>query len=96
MHHELFTNQKRIGPDLFKELAQSLELDSQAFAACLDDPTQKTEIEKDMDDGRSVGVRGTPHYFIGHIEGDKMVDVKQVSGAQSFQAFANFIDSLLK
>jgi protein-disulfide isomerase len=57
---------------------------------------QKEEIERDMAYGRSVGVRGTPHYFIGRIEGDKLVDVKRVSGAQSFQAFADLIDPLLQ
>jgi protein-disulfide isomerase len=96
MHHELFMNQNRIGPALFTELAESLELDSQAFATCLDDPAQKEEVEKDLAYGQSVGVRGTPHYFIGRIEGDELVEVKRVSGAQSYQAFANVIDSLLR
>jgi protein-disulfide isomerase len=73
-----------------------LELDSTAFATCLDDPAQKEEIEKDLVYGQSVGVRGTPHYFIGRIEGDALVDVKRVSGAQPFQAFATIIDSLLQ
>ena len=96
MHHALYTNQNRIGPDLFTELAQSLELDLLAFETCLEDPAQKEEVEKDLAYGKSLGVRGTPHYFIGRIEGDKLVDVKRVSGAQSYQAFANVIDSLLK
>jgi protein-disulfide isomerase len=96
MHHALFANQHRIGPALFTELAQNLELDEQAFETCLNDPAQKEEVERDMAYGRSVGVRGTPHYFIGRVEGGKLVDVKRVSGAQSLKAFADVIDSLLK
>jgi protein-disulfide isomerase len=96
MHHEVFMNQNLIGPALFTELAESLELDLKVFATCLEDPAQREEIEKDLVYGQSVGVRGTPHYFIGRIEGDTLVDVKRVSGAQPFQAFASIIDSLLQ
>jgi protein-disulfide isomerase len=96
MHHELFANQSRFTPALFTELAQSLALDVTTFETCLDDPAQKEEVQKDLAYGQSVGVRGTPHYFIGRIEGDTLVDVKRVSGAQPFQAFATVIDSLLQ
>jgi protein-disulfide isomerase len=96
MHHGLFINQRRLGPELYNELATSTGLDLEAFEACMEDPEQVTEVEKDLAYGQSVGIRGTPHYFVGRIEGDQIVDVKPLSGAQAYQAFANIIDPLLQ
>jgi len=96
MHHALFENQKRLGPELYKELAQNLSLDLAKFEACLQDPAEEQEVDKDLAYGQSVGVRGTPHYFLGRIEGGDLVDVKRVNGAQAYPAFASILDELLK
>ncbi len=96
MHHGLYINQRRLGPELYNELATSTGLDLAAFQACMEDPEQVKEVEKDLAYGQSVGIRGTPHYFVGRIEGDQVVDVKPLSGAQPYQAFANIIDPLLQ
>lgn len=96
MHHGLFINQRRLGPELYDELATSTGLDLEAFQACMADPKQVEEVDKDLAYGQSVGIRGTPHYFVGRIEGDQVVDVKPLSGAQPYQAFANIIDPLIQ
>jgi protein-disulfide isomerase len=96
MHHDLFINQRHFGPELFNELAESLQLDMEAFQACMEDPEQIKEVEKDLADGQSVGVRGTPYYLIGRVEGNRLVDIKPLSGAQPYPAFAQIIDSLLE
>jgi protein-disulfide isomerase len=96
MHQALFSNQGRLGKELFIELAGELALDLPAFQSCLEDPEQLKEVASDQAYGQSIGVRGTPHYFIGRIEGNQLVDVKQVSGAQPFQNFQRIIDPLLQ
>lgn len=96
MHHSLFTNQGRLGPELYNELAEGFQLDLAAFQACLEDPEQNQEVNNDLAYGQSVGVRGTPHYFVGRVEGDQIVDVKRLNGAQPFQSFAKIIDTMLQ
>jgi protein-disulfide isomerase len=96
MHRALFSHQGRFTPETFTTLAQELELDFEAFQACLQDPAQKKEVGDDLVYGQSVGVRGTPHFFVGRVEGGKLVDVKVLSGAQPFPAFQNLIDSFLQ
>ena len=48
MHHELFTNQKRLGPELYQELAKGQKLDAQQYLACLKDPAQTKSVEADL------------------------------------------------
>ena len=96
MHDALFLQQARLGADLYKELAAGFQLDSPAFAACLNDPAAAAEVDRDLAYGQSVGVRGTPSFFVGRIEKGQVVDAKAISGAKPFTVFAQAIDSLLK
>ncbi len=96
MHHELFTNQRRLGPDLYEELATTLELDGQEFLSCLKAPEQAKAVEADLAYGQQIGVRGTPNFFIGRIDDGKLVKATQITGSQPFSAFSQAIDSLLK
>ncbi len=95
MNDALFKNQNRLGPLLYKELAASLQLDGTKFDACLEDQAQLDEVIKDVADGKRSGVRGTPAFFIGKIEGDKLVAAELLVGARSFGAFSAVIDRLL-
>lgn len=96
MHSALFSHQGRFTTETFTVLAQALELDSDAFQTCLQDPSHKQEVNEDLVYGQSVGVRGTPHFFVGRVDGGKLVDVKVLSGAQPFPSFQNIIDSFLQ
>ncbi len=96
MHRALFSHQGRFAPDVFTELARNLELDLDTFQTCLQEPAQKQEVSKDLTYGQSVGVRGTPHFFVGRVDGGKLVDVKALSGAQPFPSFQSLIDALLQ
>src|SRR5262249_48238052 len=96
MHDALFTNQSGLGPALYDELAQSQGLDAKKFAACRESKETEKKIDEDMAYGASVGVQGTPHFFIGHLKNGQIVDVQRVSGAQPLQAFTQVIDGLLE
>lgn len=96
MHHELFTNQRRLGPKLYEELARKLELNGEQFATCLEEPAQAKAVETDFAYGQSVGVRGTPNFFVGRIEDGKLVGARRISGAQPLAAFQRVLDPLLK
>jgi len=50
---------------------------------CLRDPAQMEEVRKDMSDGETAGVTGTPAFFINGV---------MISGAQPYDKFASIID----
>jgi protein-disulfide isomerase len=96
MHDALFAQQSRLGPELYTELAASFQLDTAAFATCLSDQAAAAEVDRDLAYGQSVGIRGTPSFFVGRIDKGQVVDAKAISGAKPFTVFAEAIDPLLK
>lgn len=96
MHHELFENQRQLGPEIYQGLAATLQLSANTFQTCLDSPVQEQAVEEDLAYGQSIGVRGTPNFFIGKIQNGQVVNVKRVSGAQPLPVFSKIIDSFLE
>ena len=56
------------------------------ISVCLDSEKFKSEVQKDLNDGSSAGVRGTPAFF---------VNGQLLSGAQPYSAFKQIIDAEL-
>lgn len=77
-HNALFTNQERLGPELDMEIAENLELDMDAFTACVEDERYASEVRADRLDGQLNGVSGTPGFFI---------NGQFISGAQPYELF---------
>jgi protein-disulfide isomerase len=50
---------------------------------CLQDPAQAEEVKKDIHDGETAGVTGTPAFFINGL---------MISGAQPYEKFSSIID----
>jgi protein-disulfide isomerase len=83
----LYDDQTKLAvPDL-KAHAQQLGLDSQKFNSCLDSGKYSGAIEKDIEDGMRIGIRGAPTFI---INGNLRV------GIQSAAGFAASIDPELK
>lgn len=95
MHDRLFANQKQLGPKLYTELAAQLHLDAKQFDTCLNDAKFKGQFSGEINYGQQIGIDGTPAFFIGRIEGDKLVDFKSIIGAQPADVFTKIIDSYL-
>jgi protein-disulfide isomerase len=95
MHDQLFANQRQLGTKLYTDLAAQLHLDTKRFGACLKEAKFKGRLSDEVKYGLKIGIEGTPAFFIGRIEGDKLVDVKSIVGAQPANVFANLIDSYL-
>ncbi len=92
-HDKVFEEQEKQGQGTvqftaadLKQWAADLGLDTAKFNKCLDSGKYQSEVEKDMQDGISVGVSGTPAFFINGIP---------VSGAQPFEVFKEIIDAEL-
>lgn len=54
-------------PEVFKSFASELGLDTEKFAKDLVNPAWSTKAQRDMADGRELGVTGTPTFFINQV-----------------------------
>lgn len=75
-HDKLFENQEKLDIDSLKLYAKELGLNTSEFNKCLDSKKHEAEVEKDIQDGQSADVSGTPTSF---INGHKIVGVKPLS-----------------
>lgn len=87
MHDKLFAEGVSGGVSAFKQYAADLKLDTKTFNECLDAGKMRAEIQKDSADGQSLGVSGTPAFFI---------NGKEVVGAQPFSVFEQIIEAELE
>lgn len=86
MHDKLYSNQQALDVASLKKYAQELGLNTAKFNDCLDTGKMAAEVKKDLADGQSYGVQGTPAFFInGNL----------ISGAQQYSVFKQAIDAAL-
>jgi len=84
MHDTLFANQGEWAgqgegtKSLFANYAANLGLDEQSFVSCLDSGRHDLAIEANVQEARSLGISGTPHFF---------VDGYPLSGARPIEHF---------
>jgi protein-disulfide isomerase len=71
MHDLLFARQsswsgsgEEAAVPVLMEFAAELELDTDDFAACLESGQHADAVETNLQEGRALGVSGTPHFFI--------------------------------
>ncbi|ORM35543.1 thioredoxin domain-containing protein [Williamsia sp. 1135] len=70
MYRKMFDTQKQWGEqqvpldDLFASYAQELGLDTDQFAVDYNSPATRALIDRDIADGKALGVTGTPSFFI--------------------------------
>ena len=86
MNKKIWANQKAIGADDLKKYAQELKLDKKKFDDCLDSDKYGDKVRKNQQQGESVGVNGTPAFFI---------NGRLLSGARPFDNFKEIIDAEL-
>ena len=90
-HKILFENYNAVTDTDLKKYAVDLNLNLSQFNQCLDSKKYEQSIQNDLNDGQSLGVSGTPTFFIGNEE----KGYEKIVGAQSFSAFKEIIDSKL-
>ena len=83
MHTKLFENQSGLTVENFTKWAGELGLDMTKFEACSKDQMVMASIQADIQAGSSLGVSGTPAFFVNGVS---------LSGAQPPEAFIKIID----
>ncbi|MBD3584309.1 thioredoxin domain-containing protein [Salinimonas sp. HHU 13199] len=94
MRKQLFSNMKKLGEELYRTSAQQLSLDMTKFSECLEDQSVLAKVEQDIEYGTSLGIRGTPSFLIGKVEGNDLVTPKLLVGAQSYETLAALLNEL--
>lgn len=87
MHDVLFENAPAFDRGSLRVYASRLNLDMEAFEACLDSVKAAAVVEQDLADGRSYGVAATPTFFISG---------RQVVGSVSLTTFQREIVAALR
>ncbi len=85
MHDKLFTNQSALALADLKKYAKDLKLDTNKFNTCLDSNKYADEVKKDLSDGASYGIGGTPSFFI--AKGDISVDPEYIRAQSQANQF---------
>jgi protein-disulfide isomerase len=87
MHDKLFANQQSLDRASLDGFAKGLGLDMAKYKAVMDGQTYKDKIGDERKLGTSVGVNGTPAFFI---------NGQFLNGAQPFSDFKRLIDAELE
>jgi protein-disulfide isomerase len=67
-HDVLFNSGGALGVPQLKEHARVLKLDGERFDQCLDNGEMAAVVKKDLEEGKSLGLTGTPSFFVnGHF-----------------------------
>lgn len=85
-HDVLFENQASLSDANYKKWAEDLGFDTEQFNKCYKSLKYLDEVRKDMSEGQSYGVSGTPAFF---------VNGKLVTGAQPYSVFELEIEGAL-
>lgn len=86
MHDKLFENQQALADGLYERLAGELSLNIEQFKTDMANPEIEKQIEEDAQLGSTLGIRGTPGFFVNGVK---------VSGARDISYFKNIIDRWL-
>ena len=80
MNHQLFVNQRRLGLDVYLEIANSLALEGDVFSDCIRQTVLSNDVDSDRAYGQELGVNGTPTFFIGRVQDDQLRNARMISG----------------
>ena len=66
-YHDMLFTEKKLEVPALKEQARALHLDGAQFDKCLDSGQEAAAVQKDLNEGKKLGLSGTPSFFVnGH------------------------------
>ncbi len=86
MHDAMFRNQRALAVADLKKTAATIGLDAATFDSCLDSGQTAATVQSDIEDGKGIGVDGTPAMFI---------NGRFLSGAQPIEVISKIVDDEL-
>ncbi len=86
MHDAMFDDQSKLSPAKLKETAKTLGAKEAEFNKCLDENSTIAQVEKEIQEGKDLGVKSTPTFY---------VNGQLVAGALPLETFSELIDQEL-
>ena len=83
MHDKIFANQQQMSPEKYREYAKEIGLDLARFDRDVADAALKQRIDADAAEARTLGVTGTPAFF---------VNGRYLAGAVPFEQIKSMLD----
>jgi protein-disulfide isomerase len=77
-HQKLFANYTSLNDTKLQELATEISLDEERFKKDMASPSLQTVIERDLNEGRKMGIRGIPAIFVN----GKLLEDRSLRGFQ--------------
>jgi protein-disulfide isomerase len=94
MHDALFRNPSRLEEVDLTSDAAGIGLDRNAFRTCMDRPPSD-RVKRDIESAQDLGLRGTPSFVLGRLEGGALHATTVFVGAQPFDVFERTLNGLL-
>jgi protein-disulfide isomerase len=86
-HDLLFANPRGLSDEDLVRYAGEAGIDTEKFAQCVTEGRHRKQVERDLQEGRRVGVSGTPSFF---------VNGRMLGGAQPVEEFVRLIEDELE
>ena len=86
-YHEKLMESDKLGEGVYRTIAEEVGLDRSNFDSCLASELFADAIDRDVADGKAVGVSATPAFF---------VNGRMISGAKPLKIFKELIDAELE
>jgi protein-disulfide isomerase len=86
-HDLIFANMRALSDEDLARYAEEVGIDSEKFAQCVAEGRHRDQVERDLQEGRRVGVSGTPAFF---------VNGRMLGGAQPLEEFVRLIEDELQ
>jgi len=90
-HDELFTHQDRLAEAYYRTVAKEIGMNINTFNACVATGKYKAAVAEDVELGRSLGVFGTPTFF---VNGELFAQGYSAEIDHSFETAIEYIKSL--
>ena len=97
MHDYFFEHQKDLSPGNIEDYATSLGMNMENFQACVTTESIQQAVQQDVEDGKKLGINGTPSFLFGLTnEHEKDIKAQHIfRGALPYADFKNIIEKLL-
>jgi len=95
MHDRLFNSDGQFSPENLNQYATELKLKKGQFSQCLDSHKYFADIEKDLKDAGSLGIRGTPAFVLFPTKVPDDPNLILIPGAFPYETFQEEIEKLL-
>ncbi|MFH1098889.1 MAG: DsbA family protein [Candidatus Uhrbacteria bacterium] len=92
-HDKLFQSADTLDANLLAQLARQVGLDGQQFDACVASRRFADEVQRDVDAGITLGVRGTPTWFF--LPDGDTAKARRVEGVIPMEALERAIERVL-